>query len=208
SNLDITDAVAVAKANELCNNYGLDTIGTGGVVAYVFEAVEKGLISSDDVGHPSPCFGNADALFWLIEKITAREGIGDVLADGLTSAVKAFGEKTAPFAIHVKNKVPAVHMAQVKPSQALMYAVCPIGADHMSSEHDWLLASEADFSRGGFKQSANDRLQPVLLQFAGHTVLVHVLLGLRESLYLPGDGRTAFLHHRMALHFLGADESR
>ena len=148
SNLDITDAVAVAKANELCNNYGLDTIGTGGVVAFVFEAVEKGLIPSDDAGHPSLRFGNADALFWLIEKITAREGIGDVLADGLASAVKTFGEKTAPLAIHVKNKVPAVHMAQVKPSQALMYAVCPIGADHMSSEHDWLLASEADISRG------------------------------------------------------------
>ena len=40
-----------------------------------------------------------------------------------------------------------VHMPQVKPSLALMYSVCPIGADHMSSEHDWLLASGSEAAR-------------------------------------------------------------
>jgi aldehyde:ferredoxin oxidoreductase len=48
----------------------------------------------------------------------------------------------------VKNNGLAVHMAQVKPSQALMYAVCPIGPDHMSSEHDWLLASDSEACKG------------------------------------------------------------
>jgi len=148
SNLGIFDAVAVAKANELCNNYGLDTIATGGIVAFLFESMEMGLIPPEAVDHQTFGFGNIDALFWLIEKIALREGIGDVLANGLISAVEKLGEKTAPYAIHVKNHVPAVHMAQVKPSQAIMYAVSPIGADHMSSEHDWLLTSESDFARG------------------------------------------------------------
>ena len=148
SNLDITDPVAVAKANELCNNYGLDTISTGGVASYLFECLEKKILTKDDCDGKTLGFNDPEGLFWLIEQIVNRQGIGDTLADGLVTAVEKLGEKTAPFAIHVKNKVPAVHMAQVKPSLALMYAVSPIGADHMSNEHDWLLSSEAEISKG------------------------------------------------------------
>jgi len=147
SNLDITSAVAVAKVNELCNNYGLDTISTGGVAAYLFECLEKGILTSADCGGEELGFNNPEGLFWLIDKIVNRQGIGDILADGFAIAIERLGEKTRPYAIHVKNKVPAVHMAQVKPSLALMYAVCPIGADHMQNEHDWLLTSEAEFSK-------------------------------------------------------------
>lgn len=148
SNLDITDPIAVAKANELCNNYGLDTITMGGVASYLFECLEKGILTQDDCDGKAIGFNDPDGLFWLIEQVVTRNGIGDILADGLVTAVEKLGEKTAPFAIHVKNKVPAVHMAQVKPSLALMYAVSPIGADHMSNEHDWLLSSESDISKG------------------------------------------------------------
>jgi aldehyde:ferredoxin oxidoreductase len=80
----------------------------------------------------------------LIEKTANRDGIGAVLADGFTAAVARFGKVTAPFAVHVKNQGLAVHMPQVKPSQALMYAVCPIGPDHQSSEHDWLMEAGED----------------------------------------------------------------
>ncbi len=161
SNLDIMDPVAVCKANELCNNFGLDTISTGGTASYLFECLEKGLLTTEDCDGEKFGFGNPEGLFRLIEKIVHRDGIGDVLAEGVASAVKKLGDKTAPYAIHVKNKVPAVHMAQVKPSLALMYAVCPIGADHMSNEHDWLLSSEADFSKslgilGGGDTSCSD----------------------------------------------------
>ena len=148
SNLDIMDPVAVSKANELCNNFGLDTITTGGVASYLFECLEKGILTEADCDGQSLGFGDPEGLFWLIDKIVNRQGIGDTLADGLVTAVEKLGQATKPYAIHVKNKVPAVHMAQVKPSLALMYAVSPIGADHMSNEHDWLLSSEADFSKG------------------------------------------------------------
>lgn len=148
SNLDIFDPVAVARANELCNNYGLDTISTGGAISYLLECLEKGVLSKDDYDGMAPGFNDPEGVFRLIEQIAGRRGMGDILADGLVNAVEKLGKETAPFAIHVKNKVPAVHMAQVKPSLALMYAVSPIGADHMSCEHDWLLSSEADISKG------------------------------------------------------------
>ncbi len=148
SNLDITDPVAVAKANELCNNYGLDTITTGGVASYLFECLEKGILTQEHCDGRKLGFNDPEGLFWLIEQIANRKGIGDTLADGLVTAVEKLGKETSPYAIHVKNKVPPVHMAQVKPSLALMYAVCPIGADHMSCEHDWLLSSQSEISKG------------------------------------------------------------
>ncbi len=148
SNLDITDPVAVAKANELCNNYGIDTITMGGLAAYLFESAEKGLIRPEATEGKPLGFGDAEALFWLIERVAQRNGIGDILAEGFKAAVEHFGRQTAAYAINVKNNGLAVHMAQVKPSQALMYAVCPIGPDHMSSEHDWLLASDSEARKG------------------------------------------------------------
>jgi aldehyde:ferredoxin oxidoreductase len=148
TNLDITDAVAVAKANELCNNYGLDTITMGGLAAYLFESMENGLITPENVDGKNLAFGDAEGLLWLIEKVASREGIGDVLAEGFEACIRYFGEETEKYAIHVKNHGLAAHMTQVKPSQALIYAVCPIGADHMSSEHDWLLAGGGDLSKG------------------------------------------------------------
>ncbi len=148
SNLDIFDPVAVAKANELCNTYGIDTITLGGIVSYLAESVEKGLITDDQIGYKGFGFGNPDAVIWLIEQVGNREGIGDILANGFEAAIKHFGEETRKYAVHVKGHGFAVHMPQVKPSLALMYAVVPIGADHMSSEHDWLITDDSEASRG------------------------------------------------------------
>ncbi len=148
SNLDIFDPVAVAKANELCNTYGIDTITFGGIASYLAESVEKGLISDEQIGFKGYGFGNPDGLIWLIEQVGKRQGIGDIIAEGFEASIKHFGEDTRKYAVHVKGHGFAVHMPQVKPSLALMYAVVPIGADHMSSEHDWLITDDSEASRG------------------------------------------------------------
>ncbi len=149
SNLDITDAAAVAKANELCNNYGLDTISFGSIVSYLWECMERELIDpSAHEAMPSGGFGNAEALLELIELTARRIGVGDILADGFTRTVEYFGMDTEPYAVHTKNHGFAVHMAQVKQTMALMYAVSPIGADHMSCEHDWLAADTSEAAQG------------------------------------------------------------
>ena len=148
ANLDITDAAAVAKANEMCNNYGIDTITMGCVAGYMFECTERGLIRPEDTDGKQLGFGDPEALFWLIERIAERKGIGDTCAEGFDAMIKKFGEPTRSLAINIKGAGLAVHMPQVKPSLALMYAVCPIGPDHMSSEHDWLLASKSEASMG------------------------------------------------------------
>ena len=148
SNLEIMDPIVVSKANELCNNYGLDTITMGGLAAYLFESVDSGLIGRDQVDGRKIGFGDSQGLLWLIEQVAGRKGVGDVIADGFEACIKHFGQETRKYAINVKGHGLAVHMAQVKPSQALIYAVCPIGADHMSAEHDWLLASDSEACKG------------------------------------------------------------
>lgn len=148
SNLDIFDPVAVAKANELCNDLGIDTISMGGLASYLCESVEKKAITAEALGIDGFGFGVPEGIFRLIELTGRREGIGEVIADGFLRAVEHFGSETAAYAVHSKNHGFAVHMPQVKASMALLYAVSPIGADHMSSEHDWIASDTGEPGRG------------------------------------------------------------
>jgi aldehyde:ferredoxin oxidoreductase len=150
SNLGIGDLDTVAKASEICNKYGMDTISAGGVVALAMECAENGLIDGETtlgLGFALR-FGDEEALLGLLEMIAQREGIGDVLAGGPQPAAAAFGNGCGQFAIHTKNQPFAAHMPQVKPSMALMYAVSPTGPDHMACEHDWIGTADNDLSRG------------------------------------------------------------
>ena len=134
----------LAHANQMCGDLGMDTITTGALAAMVFECCEHDLIPLADLDGVKRSFANVNDLFWIIERIGKRKGIGNVLAEGFEAFVAHYGESVSPYAICVKNQGLAVHMPQVKPSQALMYAACPIGPDHQSSEHDWLLASNCE----------------------------------------------------------------
>jgi len=132
----------------MCNQFGLDTITTGAIASYIMESMEKGAIGPEQNQGKKVQFGSPEDLFDLIRQIVNREGIGDIIADGFVNAISVFGKDTEPFAIHAKGQGLPAHMAQVKPSQALMYAACPIGGDHMSAEHDFFLNENDDDCRG------------------------------------------------------------
>jgi aldehyde:ferredoxin oxidoreductase len=147
SNLGIGDMAVVAKASEVCNKNTLDTISAGGMIALTMECFEKGIISSKDAEGLVLKFGHADDALRLLEMIVQRQGIGDVLADGPERVIAEWGSQISEFAVHVKNQSCPAHDPRVKQSQALMYAVNPFGADHMSSEHDWIAAGDGDVPR-------------------------------------------------------------
>ncbi|MBI4579183.1 MAG: aldehyde ferredoxin oxidoreductase family protein, partial [Planctomycetes bacterium] len=132
----VGDLAAVAKANELCNAYGLDTIGTGATIAWAMECFEHGLLGPVDTGGLELRFGDADALLALVEQIAHRQGFGAVLAEGSVRAARWLGRGTEAFVNAVKGAELPAHMPEVKRSLALIYAVNPFGADHQSSEHD------------------------------------------------------------------------
>ncbi len=130
----VKDLDAIALANQLCNQYGMDTIGCGATIAWAMECFEHGLITADEVGFPLN-FGNAETMVRLTEMIAKREGFGDVLAEGSARAADKLG-RGHEFLITVKGSETPAHMPHAKRSLGLIYAVNAFGADHQSSEHD------------------------------------------------------------------------
>ncbi len=131
----IDDLAAIAKANAICNQYGMDTISCGATIAWAMEAFESGALTSEDAGGTEFKFGDAAAMVRLAEMIGQRKGFGDILAEGSARASEHLGCGTE-FLITVKGQEAPAHMPHIKKSLALIYAVNPFGADHMSSEHD------------------------------------------------------------------------
>ena len=82
SNCGVDDLRAIAKANELCNAYGLDTIAAGMMVSFAMECFENGLLTLEDTGGLDLRFGNGEAMVELTRQIGEREGLGDLLAEG------------------------------------------------------------------------------------------------------------------------------
>jgi aldehyde:ferredoxin oxidoreductase len=140
----ISDLAAVARANQLCNMYGLDTITTGATIAWAMDCFEQGVISAEDTGGIELRFGDAEAMVQMTEMIARREGFGDLLAEGMSQAAARLGPEAEALVTAVKGNPLPAHMPQVKRSLALIYAVNPYGADHQSSEHDPSYKSYAD----------------------------------------------------------------
>jgi len=139
----IDDLAAICKANELCNQYGMDTISCGATISWAFEAFNEGKLTLEDTDGLDLTWGNAESMVVLTEKIAKREGFGDLLAEGSEHAAKKIGRGTEAYLITFKGQEAPAHMPRVKRSLAVIYAANPFGADHQSHEHD--PAIEDDF---------------------------------------------------------------
>jgi aldehyde:ferredoxin oxidoreductase len=133
---DVSDNLAVLKANELANAYGLDAISTGVSIAFAMECFENGILTTEDTGGLEYHWGNAGLLVRSVEMIARREGFGDVLAEGVNRMAARFGPESQPFNITVKGQELPMHEPRVKHALGVGYAVAPVGADHMMNMHD------------------------------------------------------------------------
>jgi aldehyde:ferredoxin oxidoreductase len=159
STCGVSDIVAVSRANELCNAYSLDTIGTGVTIAFAMECFENGLLTLEDTGGLDLRFGNAEAMIQMVEKIAHREGLGDILAEGQLPAAEKIGGDALRYAVHAKGQAQPMHEPRFKRGLAIGYAVSPTGADHCHSLHDsGLVMPDED----GFVQNADLRSMGVL----------------------------------------------
>ena len=132
----VGDLQAVSLANQICNEFGLDTITCGATIAFAMDCFEHGYLTLQDTDGINLRFGDAEAMLAILDKITKREGLGDLLANGSAYAAKHIGKGAEDLVVAVKNHELPAHMPQVKRSLALIYAVNPFGADHQSHEHD------------------------------------------------------------------------
>lgn len=139
-NCGVGDIHAIAKANELCNTYVLDTISTGMTISFAMECFEKGLLTLEDTGGVELRFGNAEAMLTMIDWIAHREGLGDLLAEGARRAAEQING-AEPYAIHVKGQELPMHEARGKYNVGMGYAISETGADHLVVAHDGMLAN-------------------------------------------------------------------
>ena len=130
SNCGIDDLKAIAKGNELCNAYSIDTISTGCTISFAMECFENGLLTTKDTDGIELNFGNAEAMLQVIELIGRRQGIGNLLAEGSARAAEKIGKGAQGFSMHVKKQEIPMHEPRLSKSLALGYMVNPHGADH------------------------------------------------------------------------------
>ena len=141
----ISDLKYVAKANELCNRYTMDTISTGMTIAFAMQCYQEGILTKEDTEGIEPTFGNKDALLILIEKIAHREGLGDLLSQGSYLAAQKIGKGAEKFIHQVKGQEIPMHDPRVKTGVGLQYALSDYGADHMKAPHDSFFKDESSW---------------------------------------------------------------
>jgi aldehyde:ferredoxin oxidoreductase len=133
----VNDMQAIAVANQICNEYAVDTIAAGATIAFAMECFENGVITTQQTGGLELKFGDADAMLKALELMVNAEGdFGRTLSQGSERAANIWGNGADEYLITVKGSEAPAHMPQAKRSLGLIYAVNPFGADHQSSEHD------------------------------------------------------------------------
>jgi aldehyde:ferredoxin oxidoreductase len=148
-NCGIDDLQAIAKANEMCNRFTLDTISTSSVVSFAMECFEHGLITLKDTDGIDLRFGNVEGMLKTVEMIAQRKGIGDLLAEGTKRAAEKIGGDAKLFAMQVKGQELPMHEPRGKVGVGLGYAINEAGADHLTAQHDTMFVNPESVSFKG-----------------------------------------------------------
>ena len=137
----LSDPEALTYLDNLCTRMGIDTISTGGVIAFAMDLYENGILTMNDTGGIPFTWGNAIAMESLIRDISAVKGIGAVLAQGVRNAAKLIGKGAEYHAAHVKGLELAAYNPAATMGTALGYAISSRGGDfssiYASLEHSW-----------------------------------------------------------------------
>ncbi len=167
----VFDPKTVVLSNHMCNVYGFDTISGGVSISFLIYLVENNLgidkikQSLKDIKIEEIKWGNGELILKLIDKISKREGIGDVLAEGTRIMAEKFGVDPE-LAAHVKGLEIPMHDPRAFAGQALSYMTCCVGANH--EKGDWFSAEmgNMEYSRlrikGGDRQKIDRREKGVM----------------------------------------------
>ena len=128
----VNDINAIARADYLCDVYGMDTISTGATIGFLMECFEKGLLTLSDTDGIELRFGSGDAVVAAVEKAGKGEGyLGDLVSNGVREAAKKIGQGSEAFAVHVKGLEVSSYDPRRAHGMALAYARADRGACHV-----------------------------------------------------------------------------
>ena len=129
-NCELTTIEEVAYVNHVMDDLGLDTMSGGGIVAFTLECIEKGVLSIEQFDGRDLAFGDLASVLYLLELIARREGMGDLLAEGVKVAAAEIGGNSEHYAIHVKGLEQSGYESRNAPAMMLAYMTADVGAHH------------------------------------------------------------------------------
>jgi len=125
------DVEALCRCNDLCNEYGLDTISTGGTVAWLMECYENGLFTLDEMEGIPLNWGNAEAMVAMTEKlVTCAPGLGEILAMGSRAAADKLGRGHEYLVVASGIEEPQ-HDSRLAPGLTRIYQYDPTPGRHV-----------------------------------------------------------------------------
>jgi aldehyde:ferredoxin oxidoreductase len=130
------DLESIIRFNDICNAYGLDTISAGSVVAFAIDCYEQGILTKQDTGMELR-WGDGDVVVNIVDKIAKREGIGDLLANGVMRAAQKFGKEAEQYAFHCQGQELPAHDPRFSPALAVAYRMDANPGRHTNGGVDW-----------------------------------------------------------------------
>jgi aldehyde:ferredoxin oxidoreductase len=177
SNCDVKDPEVIIVADKLCDDYGMDTISCGAAIGFAMECFEKGLISQKETAGIPLSFGNGEALLEVVHLIAKREGIGQLLSEGVKRASEKL-EGSSDFAMHVKGlELPGYDPRGMK-GQSLTYALSDRGGCHLRSNtiRTELLGIPKPYDRYGYEEKP-EMIRDLQLNYATFDSLIACVFG-------------------------------
>jgi aldehyde:ferredoxin oxidoreductase len=131
---DCRSAVTVLTGNHLVDQYGVDNLEIGSMIAWAMELFELGILTAEQTDGLDLRFGNDEALLEMVHRICTRKGwLGDVLADGGIPAAEKIGNNAFDYLIQVKGMNNLHSDERATPALALNVATASRGSDHLRS---------------------------------------------------------------------------
>lgn len=203
SNLCIDSIQDVAKANYLCDIYGIDTISMGNVIGFLMKLSEEGFIDK------KLSFGDPKAVQEIIRKTTYREGIGDIAAEGVQRIGSKYGKEE--LAVHVNGLSPPAYDPRAVKGMGLAFYTSTRGASHLRSDCDGIEISGGytPDDQGEWVEMEGDRLstgQKQYIPWRENYITLHDTLGscklTGRSVYSPK------LMSKLVNAYIGTDFSK
>ena len=166
-----TDLGATVKADYMCCELGLDSISTGNSIGFAYELFEKGILTTKDTDGLVLKYGDPEPMLKLVEKIGRREGLGDILAEGVKRAAEKIGKGAEQYAMHVKGLEMPGYEPRAMKALGMHYALSNTGANHcygyaqqeMGNPRPRLVDAAADEDKGDIVKYNQDYVAAIEL---------------------------------------------
>jgi aldehyde:ferredoxin oxidoreductase len=149
ANLLNDDIELVTACHDACNRYGIDAVSSSATLAWACEAVDKGLLTTEELDGIDLRWGNGEAALALTVKMGTGDGCGAWLGHGVARAAEHLGKGSADFAVHVHGGEPAYHDTRFTSLMGVTYIADPTPGRHTAGSASWNETFAAGFTLPG-----------------------------------------------------------